>query len=477
MFDLNVLPPVSAVTSVDDAGLVDVIGETARLEAATMARRLAAIAELYHRRVRQDAEQSDRLRVDVWDCVCAEIAAAQGISRSRASSLLDTAVVLSQDLPKVAAVFAQGKVDYRVVAAVVSRSKLVKREEDVARVDALLAPCLAAWNKLSNKKLADKIDWCVTDVDLLAKKEARSADEDRHIGIGPDRRGMAELWGSLRAPDALALVARLDQLADTVCAHDPRTKVQRRADAAGALASRQTQLACLCGRDDCPAATVEPGASGVVINVLAGEATVNGTSDTPAYVAGYGPLPAEALRDLARSALARMVRHPGDAPAEPQYRPSTALANFVRWRDLTCRFPGCDVPAEICDIDHTVPWPFGPTHASNLKCMCRHDHLLKTFYPGRGGWSDRQYPDGTVEWTSPTGHVWTTKPGGALFFPQLAKPTGKLILPSEIPRTPGRTLMMPTRTRIRAEERQARIDYERARNYKRLYTDVEPPPF
>jgi Domain of unknown function (DUF222) len=211
--------------------------------------------------------------------------------------------------------------------------------------------------------------------------------------------------------------------------------------------------------------------------VLAEEATVNGTSDTPAYVPGFGPLPAEALRDLAKSARVRMVRHPGDAPAERRYRPSTSLADFIRWRDLTCRFPGCDVPAEQCDIDHTVPWPLGPTHASNLKCMCRHEHLLKTFYPGPNGWSDRQYPDGTVEWTSPTGHVWTTKPGGALFFPQLAKPTGKLVLPAEIPRTPGRTLMMPTRVRSRGEERQARIDYERARNYKRLYTDVEPPPF
>lgn len=477
MFDVQALPPVSAVTSVDDAGLVDAIGETARFEAATMARRLAAVAELYHRRLRQDAEQRDRLRVDVWDCVSAEVAAAQGISRGRASGLLNTAVVLSEQLPKVAAVFAQGRVDYRVVTAVVSRTGLVTDDEAVARIDALLAPQLPRWNKLSDKKLADKIDWCVTDIDLLAKKEARSADEDRHIGIGSDRRGMAELWGSLRAPDALALDARLNQLAETVCAQDPRTKAQRRADAAGALASGQTRLACQCERDDCPAAAAEPAASAVVINVLAQEATVNSTSDAPAYVPGYGPLPAEALRDLAKTALARTVRHPGDARAEPRYRPSAALADFVRFRDLTCRFPGCDVPAEFCDIDHTVPYPFGPTHASNLKCMCRHDHLLKTFYTGPRGWGDRQFPDGTVEWTSPTGHVWTTKPGGALFFPQLAKPTGKLVLPSEIPLMPGRALMMPARTRTRAEDRQARIEYERARNYKRLYTDVEPPPF
>ncbi|MGV0680767.1 HNH endonuclease, partial [Mycolicibacterium fortuitum] len=48
--------------------------------------------------------------------------------------------------------------------------------------------------------------------------------------------------------------------------------------------------------------------------------------------------------------------HSGDSPeaagqadnAEPGYRPSMALSEFIRWRDLTCRFPGCDAPAERC---------------------------------------------------------------------------------------------------------------------------------
>ncbi|WP_419538768.1 hypothetical protein [Mycolicibacterium fortuitum] len=37
--------------------------------------------------------------------------------------------------------------------------------------------------------------------------------------------------------------------------------------------------------------------------------------------------------------------------AEPGYRPSAGLSEFIRWRDLTCRFPGCDAPAERCDVD------------------------------------------------------------------------------------------------------------------------------
>ena len=65
---------------------------------------------------------------------------------------------------------------------------------------------------------------------------------------------------------------------------------------------------------------------------------------------------------------------------------------------------------------------------SSSRSRCH--HLLKTFYTGLGGWADRQLPDGTVIWTAPTGHVYTTKPGGSLFFPQLAIPTGSSCSPN-----------------------------------------------
>jgi hypothetical protein len=71
-------------------------------------------------------------------------------------------------------------------------------------------------------------------------------------------------------------------------------------------------------------------------------------------------------------------------------------------RDLTCRFPNCDVPAEFCDIDHTIPYAAdGLTHPSNLKCECRKHHLLKTFWTGDDGWTDRQLADDTLIWTLP----------------------------------------------------------------------------
>ncbi len=110
-------------------------------------------------------------------------------------------------------------------------------------------------------------------------------------------------------------------------------------------------------------------------------------------------------------AIIAPVLNPIDLTTVPGYRPSTALARFVRTRDLTCCFPGCDRPAVYCDVDHTIPYTAGGlTHPGNLKCLCRKHHLLKTFWVGRGGWSDEQLPDGTVVWTTPAGRENTFRP-------------------------------------------------------------------
>ena len=46
-------------------------------------------------------------------------------------------------------------------------------------------------------------------------------------------------------------------------------------------------------------------------------------------------------------------------------------------------------PATEADLDHTIPHSQGgATHASNLKCLCRQHHLIKTFW----GWQDQQLP-------------------------------------------------------------------------------------
>ena len=71
----------------------------------------------------------------------------------------------------------------------------------------------------------------------------------------------------------------------------------------------------------------------------------------PAAMMGGQFLPgAIACRATAGATITPIV-HPGQAPPEPRYRPSKKLADFVRCRDMTCRFPGCKVPATNCDVD------------------------------------------------------------------------------------------------------------------------------
>jgi hypothetical protein len=185
----------------------------------------------------------------------------------------------------------------------------------------------------------------------------------------------------------------------------------------------------------------------------------------PAAMMGGQFLPGSIARRAALGATLTAIIHPGLAPPEPHYRPSKKLGDFVRSRDLTCRFPGCKEPATNCDVDHTIPWPYGPTCASNLKCACRRHHLLKTFWAGEGGWRDRQLPDGTVIWTAPDGRTHTTNPGSRLLFPELCQPTAAVI-PVDVPAQPAHSagLKMPRRRTTRAQDRARRINDERTLN-------------
>jgi hypothetical protein len=197
-----------------------------------------------------------------------------------------------------------------------------------------------------------------------------------------------------------------------------------------------------------------------------------------AVIAGGGVIPAPLLAELrAMGALIAPVLNPVDLTAVPGYRPSSALARFVRTRDTTCCFPGCHRRAEYCDVDHTIPYAAGGlTHAGNLKCLCRKHHLLKTFWVGRGGWSDEQLPDGTIVWTTPAGRRKHVPPGSRVLFPDWNTTTPTPATPQWAPpRTPGRELTMPLRARTRAQQQSHNIKAERARNHQADLAN--PPPY
>jgi hypothetical protein len=147
------------------------------------------------------------------------------------------------------------------------------------------------------------------------------------------------------------------------------------------------------GAGDCPATAERVAANAAVIHVLAEQATLDGASDQP----GLGILPAESVRELAKTAQLKPLTVPSSTP-DPGYRPSAATAEFVRWRDLTCRWPGCDAPVERCDIDHTVPYPFGPTHPVEQQALLPHPPSAHTLTAGEISFAaTHRYGDATAK--------------------------------------------------------------------------------
>ncbi|KUI29903.1 hypothetical protein AU196_03165 [Mycobacterium sp. IS-1742] len=486
-----------------ESALVAAVEQAAREEAQAGARKLAAIAELVHSTVTFDAEHDDWV-YDSWAAVASEVGAALTIGQRRASGQMRIAVALRDRLPKLGALYLQGRLSARLVSEITWRTRLVDDEQVLALLDAALAEKALRWGPLSEQRLTRAIDALITRYDPDAVMRAKEAVKKRDFRVGscedPDE--LVSVYGHLLGCDAAVLSARIDAMLKGLCDNDPRTVPERRSCAVGAIIQGHDRLPCRCGAPAC--AESAPPKSNVVISVIADPAAVEAaqqliaTEDHAqhekrakepemseprpcpqdsgvAVLPGGKVLPLVALAEAIRNGAAiKQLWLPGPDP-EPHYRPSAKLAAFVRARDLFCRFPGCDVPAERCDIDHVVPWPYGPTHASNLNCKCRTHHLAKTFWDG---WCDEQFPDGTVLWTSPAGQRYTTTPGSRLFFPTWDTTTTELPPPPQPPPDPDRSAKMPKRRRTRAADYTARLKAERDHNaaHRAAAQRDRPPP-
>jgi hypothetical protein len=123
--------------------------------------------------------------------------------------------------------------------------------------------------------------------------------------------------------------------------------------------------------------------------------------------------------ELARLAKQGCSQHPdGDcrcpvlgmpSPTDA-YEPTAAQRRFATTRDRRCRTPNCGQRAGWADHDHVVPHAEGgQTTCTNLCCLCRSHHRLKTF---ARGWTFHMEADGTLRVTSPSGVTRTTRPPG-----------------------------------------------------------------
>ncbi|HEV7871349.1 MAG TPA: DUF222 domain-containing protein [Modestobacter sp.] len=384
-----------------------------------------------------------------------EVAVALQLSSSAATKLLVESVLLVERLPATLDALREGRLSWRhvqvmtdLVARLSDGLRPVAEERLLARIDGKTCSQL----RVAARRVVQRLD-----AEALAQRVVEAI-RDRRISVYPGDDGMATLSAVLPAPVARAVQDALRQYAEAAAMEgDERTLGQRMVDCLVDLVLRPGEhgMAPVQARLTVVAAVEtllgsdEPGevdgdlVPAELVRQLAASLGLMGEREASGQRTGSGePAPEADERVESLSSLLRTHRLQGTAlghrphialvdelsgqllalsdaiglrrglglgpPAEsPGYRPEAELDRFVRLRDRRCRFPGCRARPARCDLDHTVPWPWGPTSSDNLCCLCRHHHRLGHQAPG---WRLRGLADGGLEWTTPGGIVATTHP-------------------------------------------------------------------
>ncbi|GAA3162412.1 hypothetical protein GCM10010531_12770 [Blastococcus jejuensis] len=368
-----------------------------------------------------------------------ELALVLNRGRGTARHLHHRALAWRENLPATYAALAAGDLD--VARAGALADVLGSTRPELARaVEARLLPEAV---DLSVARLRARA------LELLAELDAAAADQRREqaerradVFLQPGADGMATLGAELSADEAAEAYAVIDQLARLAKADgDPRPIAQVRTELFSLLLRR-------------PGGPGQPGVAAqltitATLDSLAGAATTAGTVNGLAITAAHARelltrigalglhapdggsltfavtdadgrlLATTTVAELLRVATTGCAEHPGadcgcpvlGAPAATHgYQPTDRQQTFTRTRDRTCRMPNCGQRVGWADLDHVVAHSCGgPTTCTNLCCLCRSHHRLKTFAPG---WHFVMEPDGTLHVTTPTGITRTTRPPG-----------------------------------------------------------------
>ncbi len=298
----------------------------------------------------------------------AEVATGLAWSTGTAARRLNLASEICHELPDLLEALRHGQVDLPKAQEITAGTAELDPTDRVPLADAAVAYATGHTRAQLRAWLTRRI--AAIDPDAVQRRR-KQAVRKRRVWIDPERDGMATLGAYLTAEEAQACWNAINANA---------ANIEGGIDAARA----DTFVARLTGLE-----TGQP----VPVQVLL---TASGPE-----LAGHGPIsPSHAAK------LCDEAEHIDLTPRDPSpgYRPAPRLARWVRARDRHCRFPGCRRPATMCDLDHVIPYPAGPTRSENLAALCRYHHRLKTHTP----WTARMLPDATQEWTSPTGRTFLT---------------------------------------------------------------------
>jgi len=244
----------------------------------------------------------------------------------------------------------------------------------------------------------------------LEKRHAKGV-ADRRVEYRPDRDGMAWLSACLPADQAMAGWNRLTALARGMQSPDEsRTLTQLKADtfAEAILGSGNHTGHAHADGDDSGAAAGPSTRIQAHVLVTVPVLSLQGSTDEPAMLDGYGPIPPSMARGLVAdgaTSFYRVLVDPRDgAPLEigrTSYRLTKPMKKALQLRDGKCTFPGCNNPSLDNEADHLQAWKDGGnTGISNLAQHCPKHHRLKHSTDWTPTPATQTGPPG---WISPTG--------------------------------------------------------------------------
>ncbi|WP_019873539.1 HNH endonuclease signature motif containing protein [Sporichthya polymorpha] len=296
---------------------------------------------------------------------------------------------------------------------------------DAARVE---RDCLDKAKSLTPASFGRRVRKRVEELDpAAARKRHERARTERRVSMSPAGDGMAWISLLLPAEEAMAVYGVIDAAARLKVPGDPRTLDQRKADAAVDLITRpgnqDPRVGYVVHMHGSTPPTPEPthsaadptgGGADAAHPTGGGVDAVDAADEGFVQVQGGERIPAARAREKADLT----VYHPSvpvDIAALLEdynsradvYRPPARLKRAVRARDRHCRFPGCRVPADRCELDHTIAFEIGGrTVYFNLSALCKFHHRIKHM----PGWTCSQDEHGVLTWTTPTGQVFITRP-------------------------------------------------------------------
>ena len=328
-----------------------------------------------------------------------EIAAALRLSSGTAQRRLDVARDLLGRLPLTAAALEAGQIGYYHAAAVVELTEQLT-DEQAGQVEERVV------RRFPTATVADlrrALRRAVLSVDPDgAEKRRRLAETTRRVTPYPICDDMAGLDIQLTAEDRELVLATLRAYAGRQAPGDDRPLATRMADVLVDL-FRRALLDPLGPRQH---------GRPVRLGVLIPWDTLTGLRDDPGDLAGWGPIPAPVARRLAADAEWQLFTTDPETGrligvGRRRYLPGSDLIEYLLGRSPRCEFPGCRMPADRCDIDHTRRWADGgSTDPDNLGPLCpRHHHLRH-----EGGWQVTRAADETLTWTSPANQRYVVPP-------------------------------------------------------------------